>query len=178
MFQNCEGPSIDFYNPNNEQVNSNNDDLATKKDVPTESKSTTTEIIERVDEGIQLNLKDLFSNKNLQNYDEGKLKQFLENAYALVSNALDNQIRDLYIQNESEEINPKNFTYNSLFKFPSLDKDKINKKEKKYISDIIWNKSGDTLAVSFYEDMHIGPCAHNGFLKFFIVDSFFSKEEG
>ena len=66
----------------------------------------------------------------------------------------------------------------SLFKFPSLDKDKINEKEKKFISNIIWNKSGDTLAVSFYEEMHIGPCAHSGFFKFFVFDSFFFKEEG
>ena len=181
MFQNCDGPTIDFYNPNNDPVDSNdnkNNDSNTKKDVPTESKSTTTEIIERVDEGIQLNLKDLYSNKTLKNYDEERLKQFLENAYSLVSNALDNQIRDLYVQNESEEINAKNFTYHSLFKFPSLDKDINNKKEKKGISDMIWNKSGDTLAVSFYEDLHIGPCSHNGIIKFFIFDSFFSNEEG
>ena len=181
MFQNCDGPTIDFYNPNNDPVDSNdnkNNDSNTKKDVPTESKSTTTEIIERVDEGIQLNLKDLYSNKTLKNYDEERLKQFLENAYSLVSNALDNQIRDLYVQNESEEINAKNFTYHSLFKFPSLDKDINNKKEKIYISDMIWNKSGDTLAVSFYGDLHIGPCAHNGIIKFFIFDSFFSNEEG
>ena len=71
MFQNCDGPTIEFYNPNNDpEDDNNNNDSATKKDVPTESKSTTTEIIERVEEGIQLNLKDLYANKNLQNYDE------------------------------------------------------------------------------------------------------------
>ena len=182
MFQSCEGPTIEFYNPNNEQgtlnLDNKNDDAAIKKDIPTESKSTTTEIIEKVDEGIQLNLKDLYSNKTLQNYDEAKLKIFLENAYELISNALNSQIRDLYIQDETEEINAKNFTYRSLFKFPSLKVDLNNKKDKKYISDIIWNKSGDTLAVSFYEDIHIGPCAHSGILKFFIFNTFFSNEEG
>ena len=43
---------------------------------------------------------------------------------------------------------------------------------------MIWNKSGDTLAVSFFEDIHIGPCAHDGILKFFTFDSFYSNEEG
>ena len=182
MFQNCDGPTIDFYNPNNEPVESNydnkNDDTATKSNVPTENKSTTTEIIEKVEEGIQLNLKDLYSNKTIQNYDEEKLKIFLENAYELINNALNSQIRDLYIQDETEEINTKNFTYRSLFKFPSLKIDTNNKKEKKYISDMVWNKSGDTLAVSFFEDIHIGPCAHSGILKFFTFDSFYSNEEG
>ena len=182
MFQNCDGPTIEFYNPNNDPVESNydnkNDDTATKSNVPTENKSTTTEIIEKVEEGIQLNLKDLYSNKTISNYDEEKLKIFLENAYELINNALNSQIRDLYIQDENEEINTNNFTYRSLFKFPSLKKDATNKKEKKYISDMIWNKSGDTLAVSFFEDIHIGPCAHSGILKFFIFDSFYSNEEG
>lgn len=183
MFQNCDGPTIEFYNPNNAQADidnqNQNDDSSTKKNVPTESKSTNTEIKERVEEGIQLNLKDLYSNKTLQKYDEEKLKIFLENAYLLVSNALDNQIRDLYIEDETEEINTKNFTYRSLFKFPAINVDSSNKKDKKlYISDMVWNKSGDTLAVSFNEDVHIGPCAHSGVLKFFKFDSFYSNEEG
>ena len=182
MFQSCDGPTIEFYNPSREpdpmNLDNKNDESTIKNDVPTESKSTTTEIIETVEEGIQLNLKDLYSNKTLQNYDEKKLKSFLENAYELISNALNSQIRDLYIQDETEEINTKNFTYRSLFKFPSLKVDLNNKKEKKYISDMIWNKSGDTLAVSFFEDIHIGPCAHSGILKFFIFNSFYSNEEG
>ena len=43
---------------------------------------------------------------------------------------------------------------------------------------MIWNKSGDTLAVSFFEEMHIGPCAHSGIIKFFVFDSFDSIREG
>ena len=35
---------------------------------------------------------------------------------------------------------------------------------------MIWNKSGDNLAVSFFEDIHIGTCTHNGILKFFTFD--------
>ena len=183
MFQNCEGPTIEFYNPNNEESNRLNNDinvnLTTKKEVPTEMKFTNTEIIEHVEEGIQLNLKDLYSNKTLENYDEGKLKVFLEHAYELVSNALDNQIRDLYIHDESEEINSKNFTCTSLFKFPSLKVDSSNEmNKKKFISDMVWNKNGDTLAVSFYEDTHIGPCSHSGILTFFVFDSFYSNVEG
>ena len=70
MFQNCDGPTIDFYNPNNnEEDEYKEEEFAPKSNVPTESKSTTTEIVERAEEGIQLNLKDLYSNKssNLQN---------------------------------------------------------------------------------------------------------------
>ena len=37
-----------------------------------------------------------------------------------MSNALDTQIRDLYIVDETEEINAKNLTYKSLFKLSSL----------------------------------------------------------
>jgi WD40 repeat protein len=182
MFQSCDGPTIDFYNPNNtnESVENNIDSNPTvNKDVPTENKATSTEVVEKVEEGIQLNLKDLYSNKTFENIDEKKLKAFLDNAYLLVSNAIDSQIRDLYVEDESEEINTKNFTYRSLFKFPAINVDSNNKEDKKkLISDMIWNKSGDTLAVSFYEDMHIGPCAHSGFLKFFVFDSFYSNEEG
>ena len=182
MFQSCDGPTIDFYNPNNtnETVENNIDSNPTvNKDVPTENKATSTEVVEKVEEGIQLNLKDLYSNKTFENIDEKKLKAFLDNAYLLVSNAIDSQIRDLYVEDESEEINTKNFTYRSLFKFPAINVDSNNKEDKKkLISDMIWNKSGDTLAVSFYEDMHIGPCAHSGFLKFFVFDSFYSNEEG
>ena len=182
MFQNCKGPTIDFYNPNNdEQGESNyikNNDETKKSDIPKENKSTTTEIIEMVEEGIQLNLKDLYSNKNVNNYNEEKIKEFLEKSLILIENALNSQIRDLYIPNEEGEINTKNFTYRSLFKFPSLRIDSNNKKNKKYISDMIWNKSGDTLAVSFFEEIHIGPCAHNGIIKFFVFDSFYSNEEG
>lgn len=134
---------------------------------------------QKVEEGIQLNLKDLYSNKTFENIDEKKLKAFLDNAYLLVSNAIDSQIRDLYVEDESEEINTKNFTYRSLFKFPAINVDSNNKEDKKkLISDMIWNKSGDTLAVSFYEDMHIGPCAHSGFLKFFVlIHSILTKKE-
>ena len=184
MFQSCDGPTIDFYNPNGAggmaQENTNTpNDSSTKKNVPTEAKSTNTEITEKVEEGIQLNLKDLFSNKTLEKYDEEKLKKFLENAYILMSNALDSQIKELYVEDEAEVINTKNYTYRSLFKFPSLNVDLNNKNEKKkYISDMIWNKNGDTLAVSFNEDIHIGPCAHSGILKFFKFDSFYSNEEG
>lgn len=178
MFQNCDGPTIDFYNPNNnEEDEYKEEEFAPKSNVPTESKSTTTEIVERAEEGIQLNLKDLYSNKP-QNYDEEKLKIFLEKAYSLVSNALDSQIRDLYIEDEVEEINAKNFTYRSLFKFPALNVENNKEDKKKIISDMIWNKNGDTLAVSFYEDLHIGPCAHSGNLKFFVFDSFYTNEEG
>ena len=77
-----------------------------------------------------MNLKDLYSNKTISNYDEKKLKIFLENSYELINNKLNSQIRDLYIQDETEEINIKNYTYRSLFKFPSLKIDSINKKEK------------------------------------------------
>ena len=112
MFQSCDGPTIDFYNPNNtnETVENNIDSNPTvNKDVPTENKATSTEVVEKVEEGIQLNLKDLYSNKTFENIDEKKLKAFLDNAYLLVSNAIDSQIRDLYVEDESEEINTKNF---------------------------------------------------------------------
>ena len=182
MFHNCKGPTIDFYNPNNELGESNyiynEKEKTNKKDIPKENKSTSTEIREMVEEGIQLNLKDLYSNKNVHNYNEEKLKVFLENSYNLIENALNSQIRDLYIQDEEGEINTKNFTFCSLFRFPSLKIDTNKKKEKIYISDMIWNKSGDTLAVSFFEEMHIGPCAHNGIIKFFVFDSFDSSGEG
>ena len=146
--------------------------------IPTEEKSTSTEIGDKIEEGIQLNLKDLFSNKTLQNYDENKLKTFLENAYSLMNHALNTQIRDLYIEEESDEINTKNFTHYSLFKLPTIDKESIAQNKKIFISDMVWNKNGDTIAVSFYQDVHIGPCAHGGTIKFFIFNSFYSNQEG
>ena len=107
MFQSVDGPTIEFYNPNNSQnafeeneespENENNNKVKTST-VPTEEKSVSTEIIDKVEEGIQLNLKDLFSNKPTVNYDENKLKSFLENAYSLINHALNTQIRDLYIE--------------------------------------------------------------------------------
>ena len=187
MFQSVDGPTIEFYNPNNTQnafdeneespENENNNKVKTST-VPTEEKSVSTEIIDKVEEGIQLNLKDLFSNKTTVNYDENKLKSFLENAYSLINHALNTQIRDLYIEDESDEINAKNFQHHSLFKFPTINMDSNTKNKKIFISDMVWNKNGDTLAVSFYEDVHIGPCAHGGVIKFFIFNSFYSKQEG
>ena len=190
MFQSVDGPTIEFYNPNgtrnpyenneerDQENNENNTNKVNPSSVPTEEKSTSTEIGDKVEEGIQLNLKDLFSNKTMPNYDEEKLKSFLENAYSLMNHALSTQIRDLYIEEESDEINAKNFTHASLFKFPAIDKDSSTKNKKIFISDMVWNKNGDTLAVSFYEDVHIGPCAHGGMIKFFIFNSFYSKREG
>ena len=190
MFKSVDGPTIEFYNPNNTGNTLNNDDegelqnnddnpnKVNKNNVSTEEKSTTTDLADKVEEGIQLNLKDLFSNKTLENYDENKIKSFLENAYSLINHALNTQIRDLYIEEETDEINAKNFTHRSLFKFPAIDMDNNNKKKKIFISDMIWNKNGDTLAVSFYEDVHIGPCAHGGMIKFFTFNSFYSKQEG
>jgi len=187
MFHSVDGPTIEFYNPkntkgpfenNDEGDQENNINKANASIVPTEEKSTSTETGDKVEEGIQLNLKDLFSNKTLPNYDEEKLKTFLENAYSLMNHALSTQIRDLYIEEESDEINAKNFTTASLFKFPAIDKDSTTKNKKIFISDMVWNKTGDTLAVSFFEDVHIGPCAHGGMIKFFIFNSFYSKQEG
>ena len=140
MFQSVDGPTIEFYNPNGTKMTLNDkgevpgdENNPVNNNVPTEEKSTTTEIIDRVEEGIQLNLKDLFSNKTLEKYDEEKLKKFLENAYILMSNALDSQIKELYVEDEAEVINTKNYTYRSLFKFPSLNVDLNNKNEKKKI---------------------------------------------
>ena len=187
MFQSVDGPTIEFYNPNPNDVKSplddnedeeNNNNKVNLNNIPTEEKSTSTEIIDKVEEGIQLNLKDLFSNKTNINYDENKLKIFLENAYSLVSHALNTQIRDLYIEDQSDEINAKNYTHRSLFKFPTINLESNAKNKKINISDMIWNKNGDTLCVSFYEDVHLGPCAHGGMIKFFIFNSFYSKEEG
>ena len=171
MFQSVDGPTIEFFNPynKNEDLGDNNGDIKNnesnnKDNIPTEEKSTSTELADKIDEGIQLNLKDLFANKTMENYDENKLKLFLENAYSLVNHALNTQIRDLYIEDESDEISTKNFTHKSLFKFPAIDMES-NKNKKIFISDMVWNKNGDTLAVSFYEDVHIGPCAHGGNIK-------------
>ena len=187
MFQNVDGPKIEFYNPNNKnedlgenngeiQDNENNNKI-NRDNIPTEEKSTSTELADKIDEAIQLNLKDLFSNKTFENYDENKLKLFLDNAYSLVNHALNTQIRDLYIEDESDEISTKNFTQKSLFKFPVFDMES-NKNKKIFISDMVWNKNGDTLAVSFYEDVHIGPCAHGGNIKFYIFNSFYTNKEG
>ena len=185
MFQSVDGPTIEFYNPNpnnplndNEEQEENENNKVNLNNVPTEEKSTTTEIIDKVEEGIQLNLKDLFSNKTNINYDENKLKIFLENAYSLMSHALNTQIRDLYIEEESDEINAKNYTHRSLFKFPTINMETNVKNKKINISDMIWNKNGDTLGVAFYQDVHLGPCAHGGMIKFFTFNSFYSKDEG
>ena len=44
MFHNCKGPTIDFYNPNNELGESNyiynEKEKTNKKDIPKENKST------------------------------------------------------------------------------------------------------------------------------------------
>lgn len=179
MFQSCDGPVIEFYNPNkfdSQENNPNQNNASSEKNVETKDQITTTDLVETTEEAIQLNLKDLYAAKDIPNYDEEKLKKFLEKAYLLVSNALDTQIRDLYIIDENEEINAKNYTYKSLFKFPTIViKDEDLTKHKKYISDMVWNKSGNTLCVSFFEENHIGPCSHNGILKFFIFDSFYSS---
>ena len=106
MFQSVDGPTIEFYNPNgtrnpyenneegDQENNENNTNKVNPSSVPTEEKSTSTEIGDKVEEGIQLNLKDLFSNKTMPNYDEEKLKSFLENAYSLMNHALSTQIRE------------------------------------------------------------------------------------
>ena len=185
MFQSYDGPTIEFYNPNNtkeplndDEDNKDGENKPKANSVPTEEKSTTTELQDKVEEGIQLNLKDLFSVQTTFNYDENKLKSFLDNAYSLINHALNTQIRDLYIEEETEEINAKNFTHRSLFKFPTLDMNSSSTKNKKtFISDMVWNKNGDTLAVSFYEDAHAGPCAHGGLIKFFSFNSFYTNNE-
>jgi recombination DNA repair RAD52 pathway protein len=101
MFQSVDGPTIEFYNPDNKPLYENeespeneNNNKGNINNVPTEEKSVTTEIVDKVEEGIQLNLKDLFSNKSAVNYDEEKLKSFLENAYSFINHALNTQIRD------------------------------------------------------------------------------------
>jgi hypothetical protein len=185
MFQSYDGPTIEFYNPNNtkeplndDEDNKDGENKPKANSVPTEEKSTTTELQDKVEEGIQLNLKDLFSVQTTFNYDENKLKSFLDNAYSLINHALNTQIRDLYIEEETEEINAKNFTHRSLFKFPTLDMNSPSTKNKKtFISDMVWNKNGDTLAISFYEDVHAGPCAHGGLIKFFTFNSFYTNNE-
>ena len=179
MFKSCEGPpTIEFYNQSKDDNiidEDKNKDDTNKPQVQMEDKITETDQKEQVEEGTQLNLKDLYSIKKLQNYDEEKLKNFLNKAYILVNYALETQIKDLYYENESEEINPKNYTYKVLFKFPVM-KIESNKKNSN-ISDIIWNKTGDTLAVSFSENVHIDPCSHNGIIKFFIFESLFSSDD-
>jgi WD40 repeat protein len=35
------------------------------------------------------------------------------------------------------------------------------------ISDVCWNSTGNTLAISYYIDNHLGPCSHTGKIDFF-----------
>ena len=62
-----------------------------------------------------MNLKDLYSTKDFPNYNEEKPKKIFEKLFLLINNVFDSQNRVLYIVEETEEINAKNYIYKSLF---------------------------------------------------------------
>jgi len=168
MFDDYDGPQLHFINSNGESQSSNQENNYTSKDNIEKSEIGINTIKpETIEESTQLNIKDLMQNEKIKNYDEKKLESFLLNAYELINDALllrKDERLDLLDDNNLNELS---FTYKSLLKFPSLKSD-----EQKYqISDMIWNKNGSVLGVSFFiDDNHIGPCPHTGNIIFFKFD--------
>ena len=179
MFSDYEGPQLHFI-----QSLTENSEFSKENNFTQKSTKETNEIgintikKETSEQSTQLSLKDIMQNEKVKNYDEKKLTSFLNNAYELINDALLLRRDEIFESFQDNDLNEQAFSYKSLLKFPSL-----NTNEKKYqISDLIWNKNGSVLAVSFFiEEGHIGPCPHNGniiFFKFEKLTSFDNYNEG
>ena len=179
MFSDYEGPQLHFI-----QSLTENSEFSKENNFTQKSTKETNEIgintikKETSEQSTQLSLKDIMQNEKVKNYDEKKLTSFLNNAYELINDALLLRRDEIFESIQDNDLNEQAFSYKSLLKFPSL-----NTNEKKYqISDLIWNKNGSVLAVSFFiEEGHIGPCPHNGniiFFKFENLSSFNHENEG
>ena len=179
MFSDYEGPQLHFI-----QSLTENSEFSKENNFTQKSTKETNEIgintikKETSEQSTQLSLKDIMQNEKVKNYDEKKLTSFLNNAYELINDALLLRRDEIFESFQDNDLNEQAFSYKSLLKFPSL-----NTNEKKYqISDLIWNKNGSVLAVSFFiEEGHIGPCPHNGniiFFKFENLSSFNHENEG
>ena len=122
----------------------------------------------------QLNYKDLIVPKEHKKYNKKELEHFLNKSYDLINDVLisrKDEKMDIY---DDEEQNMDNISYNTIFKFSSLDdipKSDNNKNIYK-ISDMTWSCKGNILAVSYYIDEHIGPCSHIGYILFYFINSF------
>ena len=66
---------------------------------------------------------------------------------------------------DNDDLTEQTFTYTTLFRFPSILKS-IDKPGLK-IADLCWNCKGNVLAVAYFIDDHIGPCAHSNYICFF-----------
>ena len=179
MFSDYEGPQLHFI-----QSLTENSEFSKENNFTQKSTKETNEIgintikKETSEQSTQLSLKDIMQNEKVKNYDEKKLTSFLNNAYELINDALLLRRDEIFESFQDNDLNEQAFSYKSLLKFPAL-----NTNEKKYqISDLIWNKNGSVLAVSFFiEEGHIGPCPHNGniiFFKFENLSSFNHENEG
>ncbi len=178
MFEDYEGPQLHFINSNGESKSSNQENQYKSKDYINKSEIGINTIKpETSEESTQLNIKDLMQNEKIKNYNEKKLQLFLLNAYELINDALLLRKDEIFETLNDNNLNELTFTYKTLLKFPSLKSD-----EQKYqISDMIWNKNGSVLGVSFFIDDHIGPCPHTGniiFFKFEDLSSFNNNNEG
>ena len=179
MFSDYEGPQLHFIQSLTENSEFSKENNFTQKSIKeTNEIGINTIKKETSEQSTQLSLKDIMQNEKVKNYDEKKLTSFLNNAYELINDALLLRRDEIFESFQDSDLNELAFSYKSLLKFPSL-----NTNEKKYqISDLIWNKNGSVLAVSFFiEEGHIGPCPHNGniiFFKFENLSSFNHENEG
>ena len=175
MFTDYNAPKLSFYNPKAKDKTKTKETKETYKvkQSETEDKATLTET-DTVDESTQVNIKDLIANSQAKTYDEKKLTAFLNKAYKFVNDALLLRSDELLEVLDNDDISNDSFTYNSLFTFTSISESHTNLNLK--VSDMVWNHNGSVLAVSFFIDDHIGPCAHTNLISFFKFNSTFKPK--
>ena len=115
----------------------------------------------------------IMNNANIE-YDEKKLTAFLNRAYTLVNDALLLRSDELFELIDDDDLSTDLFTYTPSCKFTSISSDQKNPNLK--VSDMVWNHNGSVLAVSFFIDDHIGPCAHTNQISFFKFNSSFKSK--
>lgn len=176
MFSDYQAPNISFYNPVPKDVNKDitqQDQQHKIKKAETIDEGTNIDI-EKTDSFTQLNIKDLISNSQGKQYDEKKLTAFLNRAYTLVNDALLLRSDELFELIDDDDLSTDLFTYTPSCKFTSISSDQKNPNLK--VSDMVWNHNGSVLAVSFFIDDHIGPCAHTNQISFFKFNSSFKSK--
>lgn len=95
MFSDYDCGAIQFYKSNKEQelTNNNEEENNLKKET---NEVGVNVVIEKTDNGTQLNVKDLYTRDKADNYDPVKLEAFLKKAYTLVNDALNLRNDELF----------------------------------------------------------------------------------
>ena len=92
MFADYNAKKICFYKPttNEETDNDHDEDNNDKEQIDTVDTGTDP-MVETIDESTQLNVKDLLSYDSLKQYNMDNLDKFLQKAYTLVNDALNEE---------------------------------------------------------------------------------------